>query len=931
MILEPCKVAKKAQIKGPNITRGRSWSLTFFGKRDNNTTIAENIPIEKMTNITYTGDELLLAPTCDYTTPERVELVADLCPECIHTFELCKIDHAHAQQYVRDWRNQNGFGLEYGPLTFVEANGGLTVKKTPVDNYDRGSTEKFYTHRATKPTKQDIQDHERVSEETVARRTRRHDQEDEEEAEKHARRVARYEKKLIFKMHDQETRENTIANAGIRYVLSPRRNSEVFRANPESDAADRQAYTRMPRGDCCPETFVNLELEHEPEDPIQQERYMQDEAARQIKKMAIQGDYNSAATDAEAHKKAQVAALEAKLKEKVKVKNIKEEALHKQKERAVQQEASIFANVDPRGRSGTNFNVSNSTFGLNVIGRRPSVPPPQQSQSQWPQQRQSPPRNVTFKNENRRPSDARRPCENRGPSRPTPPQAQSEWPQQCRPPPNGTEIFEVQRRERPPTDHSVQRPGLQPQRANSASQRSVRPLPTPMRNNTVFPGAADFSYPKNSAKSARKSKHAAIDAYGDAYGPRSHDRTSSGEWAENDPEGIQLQELAVKSSRRQRSQSRAQNYKLPTERTGGNRNFSFSGDDAEVLRPPPPAARLPWVPASTKAQRTGIHGLHTDSHVIARSRSIFERARQASFSRVRRPAWMVDEAAANYNVEAQNTSFGSFGSQRPIMGSPEQMAVQDDIQVFVVGNEEENEASRTPVPATFQDWAALPRSPIQNARSSIHISRSPIQISRSLNQPLQTPARPRGSFSHPKYSPSLDVYGARVTDDSSAADGITNDSFGLSHPTCPEGSLIRPQYTPGLDVYGVSDDSSSAICRSPIQLLQTPARPEGRFSCQPEYADLDVYGAAATDDDYGSSRPTPAGASSSRPQYSPSLDVYGAGISHDSSGGYGVSDNCDSGRPTWGRRLPPPPKDGEFIMSPEGENSGRGKMPFTVV
>lgn len=923
IILEPCKAAKKAQAKGTEITRGRSWPLTFFGKKDNTTIIAEAMPIEKLTKITYNGDELVLTPTCDYTTPERVELVADLCPECIHTFELCKIDHAYAQQYVRDWRNTNDFGLEYGPLTFVEANGGLTIKKNPVDNYDRGSNEKFYTHRASKPNKQDRQDYERVSEETVARRTRRHDQEDEEQAEKHARSVARYEKKLIFKMHDQETRENTIANTGVRVeqVLRPRRNSEVFKADPERDAADRQAYTRMPRGDCCPETFVNLELEHEPEDPIQQERYIQDEAARQIKKMAIEGDYNSAAKDAEAYKKAQATAVEAKLKEKLKSKHIKEEALRKQKERAVQQEATISANVGPRGRSDTNFNVSNSTFGLNVIGRRPSVPAPQQSRSQWPQQRQGPPRNVTLENESRRPSDARRL------SVPAPPQSQSEWPGQRRPVPNRTGTFEVQRRERRPTDTSVQRPNPQPLRANPPPQR---PVPTPMRNNTVFPGAKDFpSAVKSSSKPYRKSKHTAIDAYGDAYGPGSYDSNSSGEWAENDPEGIQLQELAVKASRRQRNQSRAQNYELPTEPTDRDRNFSFSRNDSEDIRPPP-AARLPWVPAPAQAQRPGIHGLHTDPEVIAHSRSIFERARQASFARVQRPAWMVDECAADYNVEAQNTSFGSYGSQCPIMGSPEQMAVQDDSPVFVVGDEEQNETSRTPVRATFHDEAALSRSPIQISRSPIQISRSSIQISRSPIQVPQTPAHPAGSFTRPQHSPGLDVYGACVTDDSLGAYGITNDFFGSSRPAHQEGNFSHPQYSPGLDVYGVTDDSLGAISRSPIQLLQTPGRPEDRFSRQPEYVGLDVYGAGVIDDAYGSSRSTRPEGSFSRPHYSPSSDVYGASITHDSSAAYGVSDNHDSSRSIWDRR-PPPPNDGDFVMSPQGEDNGRGKMPYKVV
>lgn len=921
LILEPCKAAKKAQIKGTDITRGRPWSLTFFGRKDNITTNAEPMPIEKMTKITYTGNELVLTPTCDYTTPERVELVADLCPECIHTFELCKIDHAHAQQYVRDWRNQNDFGLEYGPLTFVEAHGGLTIKKNPVDNYDRGSNEKFYTHRAMKSTKQDIQDHERVSEETVARRTRRHDREDEEEAEKHARRVARYEKKLVFKMHDQETRENTIANTGTRYVLSPRRNSEVFRADPERDAADRQAYTRMPRGDCCPETFVNLELEHEPEDPIQQERYVQDEAARQIKKLAIEGDYNSAAKDVEAYKKAQAAAVEAKLKEKLKVNHIKEEALRKQKQRAVQQEATIFANVDPRGRSGTNFIVPNSTYGLNVIGRRPSVPAPQQSQSQWPQQHQGPPRNVTFENENRRASAALRQSKNRRPSKPNPPQAQSEWPQKRRPIPNRT-TSEVQRRERRPTGTFVQRPGPQPQHASPAPQRSLRPVPAPMRNNTVFPGAADFTYPKSSAKSARKSKHAAIDAYGDAYGPGSYDSNSSGEWAENDPESIQLQVLAVKASRSQRSQ-RVQSSKLSTELTDRDRNLSFSWDDSELIRPPPPAACLPWVPAPAQAQRPGIHGLHTDPEIIAHSRSIFEKVRQASFARAQRLAWMVDESAADYNLEAQNTTFGSYGSQRPIAGSPEQLIVQDDSQVFIVGDEE-NEASRTYVRATFDDEAALSRSPIQTACSPIQSPRSPIQL-------LQTPTCPEGSFSGPLYSPTLDVYGAGTNDDSSGAYATTNDSSGSSHPTHLEASFPCQQYySPGLDVYGVTDGSLGATSRSPIQLLQTSARPEGRFSRQPEYVGLDVHGASVTDDAHGSSRPTRPGASFSCPHYPPSLDVYGAGITHGSSAAYGVSGNYDSGCPIWDRG-PPPPKDGEFVMSPQGADNGDGRMPYKVV
>lgn len=800
MNLEPCKAAKKAQVKGTEITRETSWSLTFFGRKDNTATISETMPIEKMTKITYSGDELVLTPSCDYTTPERVELVADLCPECIHTFERCKIDHAYAQQYVRNWRNTNDFSLEYGPLTFLEANGGLTIKKNRVNNYDRGSNEKFYTVRAQKVNKQNRADHERVSEEIVARRTRRHDQEDEEQAEKHASAVARYEKKLIFKMHNQETRENTIANTGTKYVLRPRRNSEVFRADPERDAADRQAYTRMPRGDCCPETFVNLELEHEPEDPIQQERYIQDEAARKIKKMAIEGDYNSAAKDAEAYKKTQAAAVEAKLKVKLKVKHIKEEALRKQKDRSVQQEAAIFPNVDPRGRSGTNFDDSDSTFGLNVIGRRPSVPAPQQSQSQWPQQRRGPPPNVSFKNENRRSSDARRPSENRRPSEPTLPQAQSEWPQERCPIPNRTDTFEVQRRQRHQTGPSVQRPGPQPQRANPALQRPVRPVPTPMRNNTVFPGAADFTYPKSSAKSVRKSRHAAIDAYGDAYGPGSYDSNSSGEWAKNDPEGIQLQELALKGSRRQRSQSRAQNYELPTERTDRDRNFSFSRDDSEFIRSPP-AARLPWVPAPEQAQRPGIHGLHTDPEVIAHSRSIFERARQASFARVR-PTWMVDESAADYNVEAQNTSFGSYGSQRPIMGSPEKMAVNDDSQVFVVGDEEDNSTAGTPIRAVFHNEAALSRSHIQ-------------------------------------------------------------------------------------------------ISRSPVQLLQTSAPPEGSLT---------------------------------RPQYSPGLDVYGAGTTDDSLSAYGVGDNYDFGRPNWDRGPPPPsPEDGIFVMGSQGEDNGRGKMPYKVV
>ena len=886
MILEPCKAAKKAQIKGTNITRGRSWSLTFFGKKDNTTTIADTMPLEKMTKITYTGDELVLTPTCEYTTPERVELVADLCPECIHTFELCKIDHAHAQQYVRDWRNQSHFGLEYGPLTFVEANGGLTIKKTPVDNYDRGSNEKFYTHRATKPTKKDRHDHERVSEETVVRRTRRHDQEDEEEAEKHARRVARYEKKLIFKMYDQKTRENTIANTGIRYVLPPRRNSEVFRADPERDAADRQAYTRMPRGDCCPETFVNLELEHEPEDPIQQERYIQDEAARQIKKMAIEGDHNSAAKDAEAYKKAQAAAVAARLKEKIKAKHIKEEALRRQKERNVEQQATILANVDPRGRSGTNFNVFNNTFGLNVIGRRPSVPAPQQSQSQWPQQRQGPPGNVTFENESRRPSDARRP------SGPAPRQSQSEWPGQRRPVPNPTETFEVQRRERRPTGPFVQRPNPQPLRANPPPQR---PVPTVMRNNTVFPGAKDFpSAVTSSSKPYCKSKHAAIDAYGDAYGPGSYDSNSSGEWAENDPDGIQLQELPVKASRHQRIQSRAQSYELPTERTDRDRNFSFSGDDSEVIRPPP-AARLLWVPAPAQAQRSGIHGLHTDPEVIAHSRSIFDRARQASFARAR-PAWMVDESAADYNVEAQNTSFGSYGSQRPIMGSPERMAVQDDSQVFVVEDEEENEVARTPLGATFRNEAALSGSPIQIARSPIQISRSPIQI-------LQTPARREGSFSRPQHSPGLDVYG--VTDDSLGAYGVTN-IYNSSRPTRPEGSFSSQPEFADLDVYGAgtNNDSSATYGNTDNYNSDDPVRPGSSSSCQPEYANLDVYGAGITEDSSAAHRNT------------------------------GDDDSHDSGRPTWDRGPPPPPpppKDGEFVMSPQVEKNGRDKMRYKVV
>ena len=94
---------------------------------------------------------------------------------------------------------------------------------------------------------------------------------------------------------------------------------------------------------------------------------------------------------------------------------------------------------------------------------------------------------------------------------------------------------------------------------------------------------------------------------------------------------------------------------------------------------------------------------------------------------------MIDESTADYNVEAQNTSFGSYGSQCPIMGSPEQRRIQDDSQVFVVGDEE-NEVAGTSVRTTVHNEAALSRSPIQ-------ISRSPIQL-------LQTPARPERGSTH---------------------------------------------------------------------------------------------------------------------------------------------------------------------------------------